>query len=113
MDDLALAEIVKTNNHIIFTMQQSLDGFTIECKALLVISNPLKCEILISSNAKRPITYLELYIDGIYLHVVTDSKLLGDYINPLLHEALPGHKKICHLIHIILNRKNEYMIYFY
>ena len=32
-------------------------------------------------------------------------------LNPLLHEALPGHKKLCHLIHIVLNRKNEYMIY--
>ena len=34
-----------------------------------------------------------------------------EILNPLLHEALPGHKKLCHLIHIVMNRKNEYMIY--
>ena len=40
-------------------------------------------------------------------------QLLTCRINPLTHEALPGHRKICHLIHIVLDRKNEYMIYFY
>ena len=65
-------------------MQQSLDGVSVECKALLVIINPIKCEILISSPAKRPITYPDLSIDGIHLPVVSETKLLGVYINSSL-----------------------------
>ena len=85
VDDLALAEIVKTSNCITFTMQRSLNTVSAECAEVLVIINPIKCEILIACPSKRPIVYPDFSINDVHLPYVTETKLLGVYLNSNLN----------------------------
>ena len=83
--DLAFAEIVNTSNVIAFTTQQSLNSLSTECTHVLVTANPIKCEILIVCPTKRPIVLPDLSLNNVSLPYVSETKLLGVYINNALN----------------------------
>ena len=105
VDDLALAEIVQTTNCITFTMQRSLNTISSECTHVLVIINPLKCEILIACPSKRPIVYPDLSLNDVHIPYVTETKLLGVYFNSSLNWDTR--------IHYVLKKVRKYIFILY
>ena len=85
VDDLTMAELIRVRDTIVSIAQERLDALSGLCRDKLVVANPLKCEVMYSSPARRPWVFPDLHLNGVPLPVKYEVKLLGVYLNTHLN----------------------------